>query len=67
MTGLDSLGTQADMEGQLCKGWDDLHLSAPSKSVNLWTGFAWLLRSSQLRALSYFEIPMAIARYPCKA
>ena len=45
--GLDSLGFQANMKGQLCKVWDGTHVSprtAPSKNPKLCTYFAWFLR-----------------------
>ena len=40
ITGLNSLGSQANMKGQLCRVWDGLHVSprtAPSKRAKLCT------------------------------
>ena len=48
---LNSLGFQANMEGQHCKVWDGLHVSprlAPSKGAKLCTYFAWFLRPGRL-------------------
>ena len=62
---LNSLGFQANMEGQLKKVWVGPHVSprtAPSKSAKLCTYFAWFLRPSQLKTVPYFEIPMPISR-----
>ena len=52
------------MEGQLKKLWGGLRVSprtAPSKGAKLCTYFAWFLRSSQLKTVPYFEIPMPIS------
>ena len=63
ITCLNSLGFQANVEGQLKKVWGGLHVSprtARSKRANLCTYFAWLLRPSQLklcRALR-FQCPL---------
>ena len=65
ITCLNSVGFQANMEGQLKKVWGDLHVSprtAPSKRAKLCTYFAWFLRPSQLKTVPYFEIPMHISR-----
>ena len=65
ITGLNSLGFQANMKGQLCRVWDGLHVSprtAPSKRAKLCTYFAWFLRPSQLKSVPYFELPMPISR-----
>ena len=62
MSGLRSLAILAIMEGQLCKGWDGLHVSpntAPSKEAKLCTYLACFLCSTQLRTLPHFEIPMS--------
>ena len=65
ITCLNSLGFQANMEGQLKKIWGGLHVSprtAPSKEAKLCTYFAWFLRLTQLKSVPYFEIPMPISR-----
>ena len=65
ITALNSLGFQANMEGQHCKVWDGLHVSprlAPSKGAKLCTYFAWFFRPSQLRFEPYLDIPMHISR-----
>ena len=65
---LNSLGYQANMEGQLKRVWGGLgglHVSprtAPSKRAKLCAYFAWFLRPSQLKTAPYFEIPMPISR-----
>ena len=63
--GLNSLGFQANMDGQLKSVWGGLHVSprtAPSKRAKLCTYFAWVRRPSQLKTVPYFEIPMPISR-----
>ena len=48
---LNSLGVQANIEGQHHKVWDGLHVSprtAPSKGAKLCTYFAWFFRPGQL-------------------
>ena len=63
ITGLNSLGFQTNMMGQLCR--DGLHVSprtAPSKRTKLCTCFAWFLRPSQLKTVPYFELRMPISR-----
>ena len=65
IVGLNPLGFQANMKGQLCKVGDGPHVSprtAPSKRAKLCTYFAWLLRPSQLKTVPYFELPMPITR-----
>ena len=65
ITGLNSLGFQANMKVQLCRVWDGLHVSprtAPSKRAKLCTYFAWFLRPSQLKTVPYFELPLPISR-----
>ena len=57
ITCLNSLGFQANMEGQLKKVWGGLHVSprtAPSKRAKLCTYFAWFLRPSQLKTVPYW-------------
>ena len=61
MTGLTSLSFQANLQGQLCKVWDGLHVSprtAPSQRAKLCPYFAWFLRPGQLKTVPYFEPPM---------
>ena len=65
IVGLNSLGFQANMKGQLSKVWNGLHVSprtAPSKRAKLCTYFAWFLRPSQRKTVPYFELPMPISR-----
>ena len=65
ITALNSLGFQANMEGQHRKVWDGLHVSprlAPSKGAKSCTYFAWFFRPSQLRFEPYLDIPMSISR-----
>ena len=65
ITCLNSLGFQANMEGQLKKVWSGLHVSprtAPSKGAKLCTYFAWFLRPTQFKMVPHFEIPMPIPR-----
>ena len=65
ITCLNSLGFQADMEGQLKKVLGGLHvspISAPSKRGKLCTYFAWFLRPSQSKTVPFFEIPIPISR-----
>ena len=63
ITGLNSLGFQANMKGQLCQVRGGLHVSpwtAPSKRAKLCTYFAWFLCPNQLKSVPYFEIPMKV-------
>ena len=65
ITCLNSLGFQANMEGELKKVRGGLHVSprtAPSKRAKLCTYFAWFLRPSHLQTVPYFESPMPISR-----
>ena len=65
ITGLNYLGFQAKMKGQLCKIWNGLHVSprtAPSQRAKLCTYFAWFLLASQFKTVPYFEIPIPISR-----
>ena len=53
------------LAGARQRTWDGLHVSpwaAPSKGAKLCTYFAWFLRSSQLKTVPYFELPMPISR-----
>ena len=62
---LNSLGFQANMEGQHRKVWDGLHVSprlAPSKGAKLCTYFAWFFRQGRLGFEPYFGIPMPLSR-----
>ena len=62
---LNSLGFQANVEGQHRKVWDGLHASprlAPSKGAKLCTYFAWFLRPGRLGVEPYFDIPMPLSR-----
>ena len=55
---LNSLGVQANMEGQHRKVWDGLHVSprtAPSNGGKLCTYFTWLFRPGQLHFEPYFR------------
>ena len=56
ITGLNSLGSQANMKGQLCKVWDGLHVppgTAPSIQAKLCTNNAWFLCHSQSKTVPY--------------
>ena len=62
---LNSLGFQANMEGQHRKVWDGLHVSprlAPSKGAKLCTYFAWFFCPGRLGFEPYFDIPMSLSR-----
>ena len=63
ITVLNSLGFQANMEGQHRKVGDGLHVFprlAPSKGAKLCTYFAWFFRPSRFEP--YLDIPMSLSR-----
>ena len=65
ITALNSLGFQANMEGQHRKVEDGLHVSprlAPSKGAILCTYNAWFFHPSQQHCEPYLDMPMSIFR-----